>query len=95
MFYCGKYVNDWDNHYKKNFTDGRCGPKTGPNCLQCRKKINPDLPTKNDEGREVWQGSSGRFYCGSFFQKQYPLHDGYCGPTNGIACKSCRRLLQY
>lgn len=94
LFYCGKKVNDWDIYYQKNFTNGICGPTNGPNCKECRKKINPNLPEINDENRPVRQGKSGRFYCGVYFGKQYQIHDGYCGPEDGISCESCRKLLK-
>lgn len=88
------YVNDWDSCYKKNFTNGQCGPTNGPNCKECRKSYNPFLHKINDEGRKVWQGESGRYYCGVFFKKMYALHDGRCGPNDGIACESCQKLLK-
>ena len=94
LIYCGKFVKDWDNYHNKNFTNGQCGPTNGPNCCECRKEFNPNLLTLNDEGRKVWQGKSGRFYCGTFFGKQYSVHDGYCGPQDGMACPSCKKLLR-
>ena len=94
LIYCGKFVLDWDHFYNKNFTNGQCGPTNGPNCSECRKRFNPNLPTLNDEGRNVWQGNSGRFYCGNYFGKQYSVHDGFCGPQDGMACPSCKKLIR-
>lgn len=30
--------------------------------------------------------SNNKKYCGKFFKKISPFHDGYCGPTNGPEC---------
>jgi len=61
----------------------------GPNCAACRVLKNDSIPTKNDENRLIWQGSSGLFYCG-----KYLGDEKYCGPDQGPNCSSCESLLK-
>jgi len=47
----------------------------------------------NDEDAPVRSGTDGRtYYCGRHFGKDaLPGTNGYCGPSDGLQCQSCRR----
>eukprot|EP01084_Bolivina_argentea_P083230 150707_1 len=96
LYYCGR-VNvtkghDYPSPYDK--TDGNCGPNNGANCTACRVLKNDGIMKYNDNGDQIWQGSSGMFYCGKKVGKKEFGHDGYCGPNNGPSCDSCHKLIE-
>lgn len=91
MWYCGRYVMNDHNTPADNSTDGRCGPNNWANCPACRTLKNPKVDEIQGQGR--WQGWSGLWYCGRYFGKQEPGHDGYCGPNNGLPCPECHQIL--
>ena len=74
--------------------DGSCGPTNGCNCAACMQ-LDIDvrqLPPRYWVNREgaVCRKSQGKIYCG---RKMDLFHsDGYCGPTNGPSCDSCKIL---
>ena len=91
LYYCGRVGSTENLNYPLNIaTSGVCGPNEGPNCAACRVLKNDKIPTKNKIGTPMWQGSSGRFYCGKFFAKMSKHHDGNCGPDTGHQCPNCR-----
>eukprot|EP01084_Bolivina_argentea_P192139 329915_1 len=49
----------------------------------------------NGQGREMKKGNTGKYYCGTYFGRQYSGHDGHCGPNNGRECSSCARYNLY
>ena len=92
MWYCGRPVMQNHNHPANSTTDGRCGPTNWANCPACRTLKNHVVVSKFiREGR--WQGWSGLVYCGHYFGKKEPGHDGYCGPNNGPPCLECAKIL--
>lgn len=104
LFYCGRRVMEFHNGFGVDSwvqtgdswqirgTDGRCGPTNGANCPSCRVLDNDQIPTKNSDGRDVWQGFTGMFYCGKMFGKPNNGWDGRCGWNNGPSCEACRKL---
>ena len=91
MWYCGRHVMQNHNHPANSTTDGHCGPTNWANCPACRTLKNDVVTKFIREGR--WQGWSGLVYCGRYFGKKMPGHDGYCGPNNGPPCLECAKLL--
>lgn len=91
MWYCGRHVMQNHNRPAESTTDDRCGPTMGANCPACRSLENPVVNILSQSGR--WQGWSGLVYCGDYFGKQEPGHDGYCGPNNGPPCPQCKDIL--
>lgn len=75
--------------------DGSCGPTNGCNCRAC---MILDIQTRNlpkgywvnRDGAICRRGTTGNVYCGR--KMDMPGSDGYCGPTNGPQCKSCKVL---
>jgi len=92
LYYCGRNVMEYHNYPDKGCVEF-CGPEKGPNCAACRTIKNDKIPIFNEKGDPVWQGYSGIFYCGKYFQKMAADHDGKCGPDNGYCCKSCQKLI--
>ena len=78
----------------KNCCDGRCGPTDGCNCGACMEL---DIESRKLP-KNYWVNRSGatcrrssetnKVYCGR--KTDLPHSDGYCGPTNGPQCRSCR-----
>ena len=91
MWYCGRPVMQNHNHPANSTTDSRCGPTNWANCPACRTLDN-DVVTKFIQ-EDRWQGWSGLVYCGRYFGKSEPGHDGYCGPNNGPPCLECMQFL--
>ena len=91
MWYCGRRVMQNHNRPAASTTDGYCGPNKWANCPACRSLKNTVVDEFVRNG--LWQGSSGLVYCGMYFGKQKPRHDGYCGPNNGPPCLECGRIL--
>jgi hypothetical protein len=91
MWYCGRHVMQNHNHPANSTTDGCCGPTNWANCPACRTLKNDVVTKFIREG--CWQGWSGLVYCGRYFGKKEPGHDGYCGPNNGPPCLECAELL--
>ena len=46
----------------------------------------------NSEGAIVRKGTTGSYYCGRKVMVGVAFCDGYCGPTNGPACPSCKLM---
>jgi len=44
----------------------------------------------NKEGATCRKGETGNYYCGRACLKGIAFCDGYCGPTNGPNCPSCK-----
>lgn len=92
MIYCGRKVMARHNFPGQDMTNGgRCGPKNGPNCPACRVFMSDK--TEIIKKKELFQGMSGRVYCGKFFKKLSDEHDGNCGPNNGESCPNCSELI--
>ena len=91
MWYCGRRVMQNHNRPAARTTDGCCGPDNWANCPACRSLKNPVVDEFLRNG--LWQGWSGLVYCGKYFGKQEPGHDGHCGPDNGLPCLKCGRIL--
>ena len=91
MWYCGRRVMQNHNRPAARTTDGYCGPNNWANCPACRSLKNPVVDEFVRSG--LWQGWSGLVYCGRYFGRQEPGHDGHCGPNNGSPCLGCGRIL--
>ena len=91
MWYCGRRVMQNHNWPAASTTDGYCGPNNWANCPACRSLKNSVVDEFVRSG--LWQGWSGLVYCGKYFGKQEPGHDGHCGPNNGPPCLECGRIL--
>ena len=77
--------------------DGYCGTTNGCNCASCMKldiksRLLPKGYLVNREGAIARRGSTNHFYCGRKVLNGVIFSDGYCGPTNGPACNSCKVL---
>ena len=73
-----------------------CGPDSGCNCSSCMKldietRLLPKGYLVNKEGASC-RSNDGKFYCGRRVLVGEPFCDGYCGPTNGPSCPSCKIL---
>ena len=90
LWYCGREGATDHINYPGTTISTQCGPDRGPNCAACRVLKNEYIKERNEDGDLMWQGSSGRFYCGKFFGKQGKHHDGNCGPNNGTSCSKCK-----
>jgi len=94
-YYCGKVLD-----FECNCCNGNCGPTSGCNCSSCMELdiITRKLPQGwlvNKEGFiSRRKDLNGLFYCGRKVIDQFRRCDGYCGPTNGPNCKSCKKLDQ-
>lgn len=88
-YYCGKRIKDGESE---------CGPLQGSNCRKCQQLdvAARDLPKGflvNSEGRIARLGADRtNWYCGAGVLQGVENCDGYCGPTNGPNCASCRDL---
>ena len=91
LYYCGRKVMSRHSYPDENTTDGFCGPSNWANCPACRTLVTEKFREIVKDGK--WQGWSGLVYCGIYFGKQEPGHDGYCGPDNGPPCSKCRHHL--
>jgi hypothetical protein len=94
-FYCSDQL-DGD---RCSCCDGRCGPSNGCNCAACmlldvEKRELPFGWLVNREGASARcsRKNPEKFYCGRMVMKNNPSTDGYCGPTDGEQCNSCRVL---
>ena len=92
-YYCGKDLDRVDCRC----CNGSCGPTNGCNCSACMQLdlFSRNLPKGwlvNREGYPSRKGSTGSFYCGRCVMKNVPNCDGFCGPTNGPNCDSCKKL---
>ena len=90
MWYCNRNVMENHNRPAKSTTNGDCSINWA-NCPSCRTLKNDVVTQFLEEDR--WQGSSGLVYCGQYFGKQGPGHDGYCGPDYGTPCPRCRYFI--
>lgn len=77
--------------------NGYCGPDNGCNCASCMKldmamRLLPTGYLVNREGAACRKGDTGSFYCGRKSLIGVAFCDGYCGPTNGPACVSCKTI---
>lgn len=92
VLYCGRHVMQNHNRPAASTTDGYCGPNNWANCPACRSLKNPVVSQLyTSKGR--WQGWSGLVYCGEYYGRKSPGHDGYCGPNNGPPCPQCEIIL--
>lgn len=92
----GKYYCGAQSDVKCQCCDGYCGSTNGCNCSGCQDL---DIKTRNlPNGFFVnKEGTISRInnigvYCGRKVMGNVPRCDGYCGPTNGPNCESCRIL---
>ena len=60
--------------------------------LDIQARVLPKGYLVNREGYACKKGTTGSFYCGRKVLIGVAFCDGYCGPTNGPACPSCRTL---
>ena len=74
--------------------NGRCGPTNGCNCTACLKL---DCKTRGLDGRHfvnkdgaICKITNIGIYCGRQVMDGVFGCDGYCGPTNGPNCNSCK-----
>lgn len=79
--------------------NGYCGPDNGCNCSACMKldiqvRLLPKGYLVNREGTACRKGTTAAFYCGRKVLRGIAFCDGYCGPTNGPACPSCKIVSQ-
>jgi len=94
--YTGKYYCGRSLDFTCSCCNRNCGPGNGCNCTGCMKldieaRKLPKGFLVNREGFVCRKGTTGQFYCGRKMQTYDPrLCDGYCGPTNGPSCGSCR-----
>ena len=77
--------------------DGYCGTDTGCNCRACmqldlKARLLPKGYLVNKDGKIVRRGEGGLFYCGAKVLVGVRNCDGWCGPTNGPQCNSCRTI---
>ena len=77
--------------------NGYCGPDNGCNCASCMKldlmiRQLPKGYLVNREGGVCRKGETGSFYCGKKVLIGVAFCDGYCGPTNGPTCVSCKTM---
>ncbi|CDW77233.1 e3 ubiquitin-protein ligase herc2 [Stylonychia lemnae] len=77
--------------------NGYCGPGNGCNCQYCMKldmqvRMVPKGYLVNREGAMCRKGTTSNYYCGRLCMKGVAFCDGYCGPTNGPACPSCKLI---
>ena len=78
--------------------DGICGPLTGCNCSACMKldikaRVLPLGWLVNSEGfNSRKNGNDGLFYCGRQCRVKKNGSIGFCGPSSGKNCKSCKKL---
>ena len=92
-YYCGEPL---DYHWCE-CCNGYCGLADGCNCSSCMKLdlISKNLPRGwliNREGFQSRKGKTGLFYCGRRVLVGTPYCDGYCGPSDGPNCFSCKQL---
>lgn len=93
-YYCGQKL-----HGFCRCCNGFCGPTNGCNCSECMMLDikNRSLPKGwlvNKEGFSARRSQIGFFYCGRKCMTGFARCDGYCGPTNGPNCSSCKELDQ-
>lgn len=76
--------------------DSYCGPTNGCNCSYCMKldvearKLPKGWFVNRDGHACRVSRETGHTYCGRLMMESSQLCDGYCGPTNGPNCQSCR-----
>eukprot|EP01084_Bolivina_argentea_P306816 530244_1 len=94
LYYCGRYgVMTGKIYPTRQLNNGVCRPKNGANCHACRVLKNDEIPKRNGNGKRVWQGETGYFYCGTKMKRKVKYTDGWCGPNNGHPCPSCLKLI--
>jgi hypothetical protein len=60
--------------------------------LDIKARLLPKGYLINSEGAMSRKSNNGVFYCGRRVLTSVAFCDGYCGPTNGTACGSCKIL---
>lgn len=93
-YYCGQKLDGFCG-----CCNGFCGTTNGCNCSECmmldiKCRNLPKGWLVNKEGFSARRSQTGIFYCGRKCMTNVARCDGYCGPTNGPNCASCKVLDQ-